>query len=203
MPRRFVRLFEMPRTRLSELSTLERIHQTEMSYSRYCSKRRKGCILAIITFPDPISGIDVQPLAREKFYLLAPAGMHPLPYGTCTTQQALGVPLILSHLPQRERCNIEALAKKSRITLDVRVEADTLSLMKSLAMLGYGSLLLPETAVLEEKNNPEWHATVLSDLTLTRYIARRVTPTPSNAGTCVYDILMEEIENLKSIGVMF
>src|SRR3546814_7719055 len=98
---------------------------------------------------------------------------------------------------------IEALAKKSGITLNVRVEADTLSLMKSLSMLGYGSLLLPETAVLEEKSNPAWHATVLSDLTLTRYIARRVTPLPSNAVTCVYEILMEEIENLKSTRVMF
>ncbi|WP_052730560.1 LysR family transcriptional regulator [Sphingomonas sp. SRS2] len=159
--------------------------------------------LAIITFPDPIAGIDVQPLARERFYLLAPANMHPLPSETCTIQQALGVPLILSHLPQRERSNIEALAKKSGITLNVGVEADSLSLMKSLSMLGYGSLLLPETAVLEEKGNPAWHATALSDLTLTRYIARRVTPTPSNAVTCVHEILMEEIENLKSVGVMF
>ena len=159
--------------------------------------------LAIITFPDPIPGIDVQPLAREKFYLLAPADMHPLPDETCTMHQALGVPLILSHLPHRERCNIEALAKKSHVTLDVRVEADSLSLMKSLSMLGYGSLLLPETAVLEEKSDPAWHATVLSDLMLTRYLARRVTPPPSNAVTCVHEILMEEIENLKSTGVMF
>ncbi|ATE64742.1 LysR family transcriptional regulator [Rhizorhabdus dicambivorans] len=159
--------------------------------------------LAIVTFPDPIAGIDVQPLAREKFYLLAPAAMHPLPSGACTMRQALGVPLILSRLPHRERSNIEALAKKSRISLDVRVEADTLPLMKSLAMLGYGSLLLPETAVLEERSNPAWHATLLSDLTLTRYIARRVTPAPSNAITCVYEILMEEIENLKKAGVMF
>jgi LysR family nitrogen assimilation transcriptional regulator len=159
--------------------------------------------LAIITFPDPISGIDVQPLAREKFYLLSPAGTHPLPHETCSVQQALSVPLILSHLPQRERCHIEDLAKKSNVTLNVRVEADTLSLMKSLSMLGYGSLLLPETAVVEEKSNPAWHATLLSDLTLTRYIARRVTPSPSNAVTCVHEILMEEIANLKGIGVMF
>src|SRR3546814_16686400 len=85
--------------------------------------------LAIITFPDPIPGIDVQPLAREKFYLLAPADMHPLPYGTCSTQQALGVPLILSHLPQRERCHIEALSKKSsseerRVGKSVSVRVD-------------------------------------------------------------------------------
>jgi len=159
--------------------------------------------LAIITFPDPIPGIDVQPLAREKFYLLAPADVHPLPYETCTMQQALAVPLILSHLPHRERSNIEVLAKKNGIALDVRVEADTLALMKSLSALGYGSLLLPETAVLEEKGSPAWHATALSDLTLTRYIARRVTPMPSNAVTCVYEILMDEIENLKRIGVMF
>jgi LysR family nitrogen assimilation transcriptional regulator len=159
--------------------------------------------LAIITFPDPIPGIDVQPLARERFYLVAPTDLHPLPYETCTMHQALGVPLILSHLPHRERSNIEALAKRSGVALDVRVEADTLNLMKSLCALGYGSLLLPETAVLEEKGSPEWHATALSDLTLTRYIARRVTPAPSNAVTCVYNILIEEIEGLKSAGVMF
>ena len=157
---------------------------------------------AILTFPDPLPGLDVDPIAREHVYLVGPADNFPFDGDECTMTQALGVPLVASHHPSRERRALEGLSKKHGIPLTVTVEADGLPLMKLLSQQGRGAIFLPETAVQAEKDDPRWRLARIRDFAITRFLARRSSQTQSKAMATVLTILLEEVEALKVLGIM-
>lgn len=157
---------------------------------------------AILTFPDPLPGIDVEPIAREHIYLVGPPAILLIEGDQCTMAEALAIPQVASHKPNRERSALEAMARKYGVTLQVTVEADGLPLMKMLSQQGRGALLLPETALLAEKNDPQWRIVRVRDFAITRFLARRTAQAQSKAAAAALTILLEEIEALKRDGIM-
>ncbi len=158
--------------------------------------------LALLTLPDPLPGLDFDPVARENIYLVGPAGGLPIKGEECTFRQALSVPQVAAHRPNRERTALEEYAKRYDVELQVAVEADGLTLMKTLALQGRGAIILPETALQEEKNDDAWSLVRISDYKLTRYLAKRSTQVQSRAVIAVQSLLLQEIEALKNLKIM-
>lgn len=158
--------------------------------------------MAILTFPDALPGIDIDPLAREHVYFAGRAEDFPIEGDTVPMRDALRHPMVISHRPSRERSGLEATARRFDVEMTVAVEADGLPLMKMLAQQGRGYLMLPETALYMEKDDPSWRVVRIEDYQLVRFLARRSTQVPSKAASAVYDILMSEIEALKAQGMM-
>ena len=159
--------------------------------------------LAIVTFPDPLPGLDLEPIAREKLYVAGPASDFPIAKLECTIAEALSIPQVVAHKPNRERIALEDIAKKNNISLKVAVEADGLSLMKLFSQQGRGAIILPETALRMEMSNSNWKVIPIEDLSLTRWLARRSSNLQNKPVEKVYNILLEEIANLKKVGMMF
>ena len=158
--------------------------------------------LAIVTFPDPLPGLDLEPIAQEKLYLAGPTTHFPIQKLECTLAEALNVPQVVSHKPNRERNALEEQAKRHNVTLKISVEADGLSLMKLFSMQGRGALILPETALRMEMSNSNWKIIPIQDFTLTRWLSRRSSLVNNTAVTKVQSILLEEIDTLKKLGMM-
>lgn len=158
--------------------------------------------LAILTLPDPVAGLDLDPIAREHIYLAGPAGSLPFTGKKCAFREALSVPQVAPHHPHRERAALEEFAKKFGVELQISVEADGLTLMKMLSLQGRGAVILPETALQEEKNDDAWSVLEISDYKLTRYLAKRSALVQSRAAIAVQSLLLQEIEALKNLKIM-
>jgi DNA-binding transcriptional LysR family regulator len=78
--------------------------------------------------------------------------------------------LLLPGLPHRERLGYERLAAAKGHTLQCRMEADSLSVLRDLAQMGLGHLLLPSTAAFKLTEEGEWTSRVVKGFQLERYL---------------------------------
>jgi LysR family transcriptional regulator, nitrogen assimilation regulatory protein len=173
---------------------------------QYLSAELQGALMsgrldaAIISFPDPLPGHDLELLGREAMYFLAPAESGPHLEPTCTVAEALSHPLILPHKPHRERLRLDTIATSRNIELQVGAETDRLPLSKQLAAQGLGCLVLNRLSIIEEREDPRWRVSLIVDLTMSRYLARRTSAAASPAVNATRDALAVEIEYLRAAG---
>lgn len=93
-----------------------------------------------------------EPLCTETMYLVRTAALGPLPE-TTPVGALEAVPLILPSRSEGLRSLMEVAAFQAGIRLNVRVEADTLSLIRMLVEGGHGCAVLPLTALRDEVAN--------------------------------------------------
>ena len=157
--------------------------------------------IALISFPDPLPGISLEPVAREFLYLAGSAEDFPLG-DRCSVAEALALPLVVAHRPNRERLALEGAAAKVGLSVEIAMEVDGLALGKMLAARKRGYLLLPATALLAEAHDPTWRLSRIEGFEMTRYVARRATSVRSRLVAAVQEALLEQVEYLKAEGLM-
>ena len=157
---------------------------------------------AILSYPDPLPGCELEILGRERLYFVAASSHAPSMGVTCTLKEALHYPLIVAHRPHRERIQAECLAKERGLQLQVAAEVDRLPLTMVLARQGAGFLILPHTALGECLDNEAWKVIPISDYSLSRYLARRPSALPSPAFAVIAAAIREEIRRLRNEGAL-
>jgi LysR family nitrogen assimilation transcriptional regulator len=164
---------------------------------------RKGALdCGIIAFPDRDPSLVLQPVASERIYLISHKS-NDLPFGAnCTVQQLASVPLVLPGLPHRERLGYERLAAAKGHTLDCRMEADSLTILRDLARLGLGHLLLPSTALSNLDQEGEWIPRQVKGFQLERFAVWHAERPITEAMNGFMKILKAEISLLAKKGIL-
>ncbi len=89
--------------------------------------------------PVPVPAIAVEPLFEDRLCLVGRAGDPLLARGEVTIQQLRGLPLILTGMSSAgTRNELESLARRKRVDLDVKVEVATFGLAVQMIRLGLG-----------------------------------------------------------------
>ncbi len=155
----------------------------------------------IIAFPDRDPTLITQRVANESIHLVShrstDLGLGPV----CTVRQLARVPLLLPGLPHRERLGYERLAAAKGETLQCRMEADSLPILRDLARLGLGHLLLPSTAVFKLKEEGDWISTRVKGLQVERFIVWHTERPITEAMNGFMKILDAEIAALAKRGI--
>lgn len=174
---------------------------TDMTMNVQDAIKRGRLDCGIIAFPDRDPSMMVQPAATEAIYLVShkktDLGLGPV----CTVKQLARVPLLLPGLPHRERLGYERLAAAKGQTLECRMEADSLSILRDLARLGLGHLLLPATALLKLEQDGEWVSTRVKGFQVERFVVWHVERPISAAMSGFMAILSSEIAALTKRGI--
>lgn len=155
---------------------------------------RKGALdCAVIAFPDRDPSLTVQRIAGESIHLVSHRS-HDLGWGpVCTVKQLASVPLLLPGLPHRERLGYERLAAAKGHTLQCRMEADSLSVLRDLAQMGLGHLLLPSTAAFKLAEEGKWTSRVVKGFQLERFLIWHAERPITDAMNGLMRILTSEI----------
>jgi LysR family nitrogen assimilation transcriptional regulator len=164
---------------------------------------RKGTLdCGIVAFPDRDPSLTVQQVASENIHLVSHR-KNDLPWGPgCTVKQLASVPLLLPGLPHRERLGYERLAAAKGHTLECRMEADSLTILRDLARLGLGHLLLPATAAAKLSEEGEWTSRVVSGFQLERFVVWHAERPITEAMNGFMKILTTEIAALTKQGIL-
>jgi LysR family hydrogen peroxide-inducible transcriptional activator len=152
-----------------------------------------GLDLAVVNLPVEDPEIDTSVLFTEELVLLATAS-SPL-YGRTEVSfsELSGHPLVLPPPGTALRRELDAEARRAGVTLSPQAEIDGVRLMASLAFEGYGSTVVPTTAV------PGWlkgdfSRIPISDLALRQVgLARRRRAMLSASARAVADVLHDVI----------
>lgn len=175
---------------------------TDMSMHIQDAVRKGRLDCGIIAFPDRDPAMMVQPLASESIHLVShkstDLGLGPV----CTVKQLASVPLLLPGLPHRERLGYERLAAAKGQTLECRMEADSLSILRDLARLGLGHLLLPSTALFKLEQDGEWTSTRIKGFQVERFIMWHTERPITEAMSGFMKILTSEISGLTKRGIL-
>ena len=163
---------------------------------------RKGTLdCGIVAFPDRDPSLTVKQVASESIHLVSHRD-NDLSWGPgCTVKQA-SVPLLLPGLPHRERLGYERLAAAKGHTLECRMEADSLTILRDLARLGLGHLLLPATAASKLSEEGEWTSRVVNGFQLERFVVWHVERPITEAMNGFMKILTTEIAALTKQGIL-
>jgi LysR family nitrogen assimilation transcriptional regulator len=157
---------------------------------------------AIIAFPDRDPALVAQRVACESIHLVSHQSVD-LKFGpVCTVKQLAGVPLLLPGLPHRERLGYERLAAAKGETLQCRMEADSLPILRDLARLGLGHLLLPSTAVFKLKEDGEWTSTRVKGFEVERFVVWHTERPITEAMSGFLKILDGELAALAKRGIL-
>lgn len=95
-----------------------------------------------------LRGEDV--LGKVDTFLIGKPGSPQISGETIAFRELEGLPFVLPATPNGLRTTLDALGRKHGISIDVRMEVDTSTAMKDVAMSGHAFTLLPATAVREE-----------------------------------------------------
>ena len=155
---------------------------------------RKGALdCAVIAFPDRDPSLTVQRIAGESIHLVSHRS-NDLGWGPgCTVKQLASVPLLLPGLPHRERLGYERLAAAKGHTLQCRMEADSLSVLRDLAQMGLGHLLLPSTAAFKLTEDGKWTTRTVKGFQVERFLVWHAERPITDAMNGVMRILTSEI----------
>jgi LysR family transcriptional regulator, nitrogen assimilation regulatory protein len=157
--------------------------------------------LGIVAFPDKDSNLITTPLATESLYLMAARDSNLRIGPECTVKQVAELPLLLPGLPNRERLGYERLAAAKGFTLNCRMEADSLPVLKDLARRGLGYLLLPYVAMSDE-DAAGWRMSRIRGLEIQRYVIRLANRPSSAAVSAAIHLIQDEVGRLKRAGVI-
>lgn len=98
----------------------------------------------------PTASVDAIDMLEEDLYLIVtPAQSHALP-SVVTIQDIAKLPLITSSRKHRLRTDVEALARKENVQLNVRIEVDAGYQLIREVLRGTGSAILARSSVMPE-----------------------------------------------------
>ena len=120
----------------------------------------------------------------------------------CTAKQLAGIPLLLPGLPHRERLGYERLAAAKGEKLQCVMEADSLPILRDLARLRLGHLLLPSTAVYKLKEDGEWISTRVKGFQVERFMVWHTERPITEAMSGFMKILDGELAALAKRGIL-
>jgi LysR family nitrogen assimilation transcriptional regulator len=175
---------------------------TDMTMNIQDAIRRGTLDCGIIAFPDRDPSLTLQPVASERIHLISHKSNDLQAGAVCTVKQLASVPLLLPALPHRERLGYERLAAAKGYTLECRMEADSLSILRDLARLGLGHLLLPATAISKLDPAGEWISRLIKGFQLERFVVWHSERPITEAMNGFMKILDEEIALLTKQGIL-
>ena len=149
--------------------------------------------LAVVNLPVDDPEVDTSPLFEEELVLLATPESPLVDRKEVTFGDLGGHPLVLPPRGTALRHDLDAEARRAGVTLRAVAEIDGVRLMASLALEGYGSTIVPTTAV------PGWlkgdfTRIPIADLARRHVgLARRRRAMPSASGRAVSEVLHEVI----------
>jgi LysR family transcriptional regulator, nitrogen assimilation regulatory protein len=173
-------------------------------YSGHLMQWLQNCELDAIVTYGPGASIHCQTfeLLVEEMLLVGPpssnlAALSPLPFGAVA-----GYPLVLPSNPHGLRVVAGEAAAKAGIALNLRLEADTFSVLKEFAASGAGFTILPASAVEREIREGVVSAAALAKPKVTRQLvlASPLGSIETRAIKAVLTMLKEEIGTLIETG---
>lgn len=153
---------------------------------------------------DAKRSLDIQsvPLIEEPLWVIGPIGSglrseQPVPLRNLVNQ-----PLVLPSAPHGIRTLMEHACAVRRVTLNVSVETNALSVQRSLVLGGHGWTILPPIAVADDLRSQQLTGAPLADPEITRTIVLALsTQRPiSRAAECAVDLLKIEARKLVDCG---
>lgn len=93
---------------------------------------------------------DALQLIADDSYLIGPAGDRLTASSTVEFAQLADKPLVLPGAPSVVRANLDQIAKRKKIVLNIVLAADSLQIQKEVVLSGHGYTILPRHAVLTE-----------------------------------------------------
>jgi LysR family transcriptional regulator, nitrogen assimilation regulatory protein len=175
---------------------------TDMTLHIQDAVRNSQLDCAIIAFPDRDPAMMAQKVASESIHLVSHRTTDLALGPVCTVKQLASVPLLLPGLPHRERLGYERLAAAKGETLQCRMEADSLPILRDLARLGLGHLLLPSTAVFKLQEDGEWTSTRVKGFQVERFLVWHTERPITEAMSGFIKILDGELAALAKQGVL-
>jgi LysR family transcriptional regulator, nitrogen assimilation regulatory protein len=157
---------------------------------------------AVIAFPDRDPTIIAQRVASESIHLVSHRTTDPGLGPVCTVKQLSRMPLVLPGLPHRERLGYERLAAAKGERLQCVMEADSLPILRDLARLGLGHLLLPSIAAFKLKEDGEWTSTRVKGFQVERFIVWHTERPITEAMSGFMKILDGELAALAKRGIL-
>jgi LysR family nitrogen assimilation transcriptional regulator len=153
------------------------------------------------------TGVSLTPLLREELYLVRPAAADRKPGGatesTLRFDKLAYESLILPGEPHGLRTLVEEAAQAKSIGLNVCIELDSLSEIKTLVMRGLGSTVLSHSAVREELDRGELEVIRITDPVIDRsvYIAQLLHHSLSSAAYAVHELINSCVKQLVEDGL--
>lgn len=152
------------------------------------------------------TGVKLTPLLREELYLVRPAAADRKPEGLTEKNwrfdKLANESLILPGEPHGLRTLVEEAAKAKSIDLNVCIELDSLSEIKTLVTRGFGSTVLSQSAAREEQDRGELEAIRITDPVIDRsvYIAQLQHRPLSSAAYAVHELMNSCVKQLVEEG---
>ena len=149
--------------------------------------------LAVVNLPVDDPEVDSAPLFEEELVLLATRESPLAERESVSFADLAGHPLVLPPKGTALRHDLDAEARRTGVTLVPQAEIDGVRLMASLAFEGYGSTIVPTTAV------PGWFKGTFTRIPITDMarrqvgLARRRRTMLSAAGRAVAEVLQAVI----------
>lgn len=164
--------------------------------------RRGDLDIAIIGFPDKDPDFIKTPLTTESIFLISAPSNDPDLGAECTVRAISKLPLLLPGFQNRERLGYERLAAAKGYHLTCRMEADSLSILKSLAARGFGHLLLPYVAIADDEPAGTWMLSRVKGFAVERYIIRLASRPLTEAGSSIIRLIQDETGKLAKAGLL-
>jgi DNA-binding transcriptional LysR family regulator len=145
--------------------------------------------LAVVNLPVQDPEVEASLLFEEELVLLATRDSPLADRAEVTFAEVAGQPLVLPPHGTALRSDLEAEARRAGVKLDAMAEIDGVRLMASLAFEGFGSTVVPTTAV------PGWLKGEFSRIPIAEIaprqvgLARRRRAMPSASGRAIADVL--------------
>ncbi len=142
-------------------------------------------------------------LLYEEFVLVGPKDSDLSPDVPVQVRDLGGLSLILPGKPHGQRAVVDAAAEKAGTKLNVKFEADSLSLMLGLVEAGLGYTVLPMTAVYHEVETGKLRVAPLERPHVPRQLilALPLARTDTRATKAVTGLVIDEIARLVESGV--
>jgi LysR family nitrogen assimilation transcriptional regulator len=158
--------------------------------------------IAIVSFPDRDPDLAVSRLTSESLFLISAPAIAPDFGDECTIAAVARLPLLLPGFPSRERLGYERLAAIKGHMLNCRMESDSLSVLKSLALGGLGHLMLPHVAVAHDRPANPWVVSRIKGMLIQRYLMRRADRPMREPGEGMVKAIKEQVRMLIQSGAI-
>lgn len=150
--------------------------------------------MAILTGDEPNPLLFTSRLFDEQLWLLEPPNAMPTSTGRAFIfAEVAARELVQPSISNTMRQLLERNAAEQGLTLQVKVEAEALHVIKGLVRRGVGSHVSPYSAVSRDIESGEFKGGPLADLSVSRFLARRVDRPTSLALQKFHSILMEHL----------
>ena len=159
----------------------------------------KGSVdLSLLYGPSSDLHLRTTELLYEELVLVGPRSAAERLPATVRVEALAGMPLVLPSRPHGLRMVVEAAAAKAGVRLEVRFEADSFRVLKTLVRTGLGFTVLPPSSLGLENEEEHFQTAALVGPKVTRQVilALPFGRNDTKATTAVKEILVDEIGKL-------